>query len=85
MLACIREQFFEETIRRLHQSLEPFLNCVLSTLVPSSSCSATLGSGNEAGMIRRGEAPLLHQLEAFHGRIVYARPPDRSAIVHEHI
>jgi len=37
------------------QSFDPPLKRVLSTLVPSSSCSATLRSGNEAGMIRLGD------------------------------
>jgi hypothetical protein len=48
---------FEREIRRLPQSFDLFSNRVLSTLVPSSSCSATLKSGNDAGMIRRGDAP----------------------------
>ena len=43
--------------RRLHQSFEFVLNSVLSTLEPSSSCSATRRSGNEAGMILRGDVP----------------------------
>jgi hypothetical protein len=39
------------------QSFEDLSNLVLSILVPSSSCSATRRSGNEAGMIRRGDVP----------------------------
>ena len=40
-----------------HQSFDRFSKLVLSILVPSSSCSATLKSGNEAGMILRGAVP----------------------------
>lgn len=39
------------------QSLDRFSTVALSILVPSSSCSATRRSGNEAGMILRGEVP----------------------------
>lgn len=41
----------------IHQSFALRSNCVLSILLPSSSCSATRRSGNEAGMILRGEVP----------------------------
>ena len=40
-----------------HQSFERLSKRVLSTLMPSSSCSATRKSGNETGMIRRGDVP----------------------------
>lgn len=56
-MTSVNKQSFEKATRRLHQSFEIFLNRVLSTLVPSSSCTATCKFGNEAGMIRRGEAP----------------------------
>ena len=49
--------FSREQTRLCYHSFECLSNFVLSTLVPSSSCSATRRSGNEAGMIRRGEAP----------------------------
>ena len=39
------------------QSFDPPFKRVLSTLVPSSSCSATRRSGKEAGMILRGHVP----------------------------
>jgi hypothetical protein len=49
--------FLREANALHYQSFERLSKRVLSTLVPSSSCSATRKSGNEAGMIRRGDVP----------------------------
>lgn len=75
---------FAHSIRRLATE-EPAIDWRTDN---DDSGSAALVQMWQAGLhtsIQAFWVHLLHQLEAFHWRILHARPPDRAAIVDEHI